>query len=491
MALKMLLLANKLKELRTNGETLAAAKAEIEARRATWKEREERAVAMLDEITAETPQEERDAFDAECAEIEAEDAAIRAEEEANAQAITENENAATAVQTEIDELNERSKEGAKIAAVAKEPEKEPERKERERKGVKYMETREEMRARQLHEICQADEVRTVMANVRAYCQRGVTNASLAVPTVMVPMVRESIERYSKLMKHVNKVTLPGEGKVTMLGKIPEAVWTENAGKLNELSLKLAQVKVDVNKVGGYIPVPNPFLQDSDENLAGIIVDYLGQSIGYGLDKAVLYGTGTDMPVGIIPRLTFAYNASTAPKPSWWQANMPDYTDLSTSNVGKASAASVTGAALFKEIIKTLGKIKAQYVGGSGNKFWAMSPATWLTLQAEMLSINSAGAIVTGAQAEMPIIGGAVEILDFIPDNNIIGGYGQAYLLAERRGIELMSSEHARFTDDVTVFRGKARYDGIPVAGEAFAAFSISTTAVATYPVTAFATDSAN
>ena len=489
MALRMLLLAKKLKDLRAAGEALQTAKAEIERKRNTWKEREERATAMLDEITAETPQEERDAFDAECAEIEAEDAAIRAEEEANAQAITENENAAAAVQTEIDELNERSKEGAKNAAAAKEPEKKQGTKER--KGVEYMETREEMRARQLHEICQAVEMRTTLANVREYCQRGVTNAQLTVPTVMVPMVRESIERYSKLMKHVNKVTLPGEGKVTMLGKIPEAVWTDNAGKLNELSLKLAQVKVDVNKVGGYIPIPNPFLQDSDENLAGIIVDYLGQSIGYGLDKAVLYGTGTDMPVGIIPRLTFAYNASTAPKPSWWQTNMPDYTDLSTTNVGKASAASVTGAALFKEIIKVLGKIKPQYVGGSGNKFWAMSPATWLALQAELLSINSAGAIVTGAQAEMPIIGGAVEILDFIPDNNIIGGYGQAYLLAERRGIELMSSEHAKFTDDVTVFRGKARYDGIPVAGEAFAAFSINTTAVATSPTTAFATDSAN
>lgn len=489
MALKMLLLAKKLKDLRTAGEALHAAKAEIEGKRKTWKEREERATAMLDEITAETPQEERDAFDAECAEIEAEDVAIRADEEANAQAITENENAAAAVQTEIDELNERSKEGAKNAAAAKEPEKKQGTKER--KGVENMETREEMRARQLHEICQADEMRTALANVREYCQRGVTNAQLTVPTVMVPMVRESIERYSKLMKHVNKVTLPGEGKVTMLGKIPEAVWTDNAGKLNELSLKLAQVKVDVNKVGGYIPIPNPFLQDSDENLAGIIVDYLGQSIGYGLDKAVIYGTGTDMPVGIIPRLTFAYNASTAPKPSWWQTNMPDYTDLSTSNVGKASAASVTGAALFKEIIKVLGKIKPQYVGGSGNKFWAMSPATWLALQAEFLSINSAGAIVTGAQAEMPIIGGAVEILDFIPDNNIIGGYGQAYLLAERRGIELMSSEHVKFTDDVTVFRGKARYDGIPVAGEAFAAFSINTTAVATSPTTAFATDSAN
>lgn len=487
MALKMLLLAKKLKDLRAAGEALQAAKAEIEGKRKTWKEREERATAMLDEITAETTQEERDAFDAECAEIEAEDAAIRAEEEANAQAITGNENAAAAVQTEIDEINERSKEGAKNAAAAKEPEKKPE----VRKGVEYMETREEMRARRIREACQNDEVRTMLANVRDYCQRGITNAPLTVPTLMIPMVRESIERYSKLMKHVNKVSLAGDGKVTMLGKIPEAVWTANAGKLNELALKFAQVTLDANKVGGYIPVPNPYLQDSDENLAGIVTDYLGQSIGYAIDKAILYGSGSDMPVGIVPRLTFAYNASTAPKPSWWQENMPAYTDLSTSNVGKVSAASTTGAALYKEIIKTLGKIKPQYVGGSGDKFWAMSPATWLALQAEFLSINAAGAIVTGAQAQMPIIGGTVEILDFVPDNNIIGGYGQAYLLTERRGIELMASEHAKFIEDVTVFRGKARYDGIPVAGEAFAAFSISTTAVATSPVTAFATDSAN
>ena len=71
----------------------------------------------------------------------------------------------------------------------------------------------------------------------------------------------------------------------------------------------------------------------------------------------------------------------------------------------------------------------------------------------------------------------------------MGGYGSAYLLGERRGIELDSSVHAKFTDDVTVFRGKARYDGIPVAGESFAAFSLSTTAVTNSAT--FATDSAN
>ena len=485
MALRMLLLAKQLKDLQDAGEALQAEKAEIEGKRKAWKEREERAAAMLDEITAETPQEERDAFDAECAEIETEDAAIQAEEEANAQAITENKNAADAVQAEIDELNERSKEGAKNAAYTKEPEKKPE----VRKGVEYMETREEIRARQVREICTNDEVRTVLENVRDIMRRGVNNAKLTVPTVMLPMVRESIDRNSKLLKHVNRVTLNGDGKVNMLAKAPEAVWTDNVGKLNELAMNVYQVTIDANKVGGYIPVPNPYLEDSDESLATVIMDYIGQSIGYALDKAILYGTGTNMPIGIIPRLTFAYNASTAPKPSWWGANMPTYTDLSSTHVGKASAANVTGAALYKEVIKILGTAEEKYAGGNGNKFWAMNASTWMKLQAEMLTINAAGAIVTGAQAQMPIIGGAVEILDFVPADNIVGGYGSAYLLGERRGIELDSSVHAKFTDDVTVFRGKARYDGIPVAGEAFAAFSLSTTAVTTSAT--FATDSAN
>lgn len=484
MALKMLLLANRLKELRASGETLAAVKAELEARRATWKEREERAVAMLDEITAETSAEERAAYDAECAEIEAEDATIQADEEANAAAITENKNAIAAIEAEMDALNERAKKGLQNNNTRK-----PGAAPAERKGAGYMETREEIRARQVREICANDEVRTVLGNMRDIMRRGVNNAKLTVPTVMLPMVRESIDRNSKLLKHVNRVTLNGDGKVNMLAKAPEAVWTDNVGKLNELAMNVYQVAIDANKVGGFIPVPNPYLEDSDESLATVVMGYIGQSIGYALDKAILYGTGTNMPIGIIPRLTFAYNASTAPKPSWWGANMPSYTDLSSTHVGKASAANVTGAALYKEAIKILGTAEEKYAGGSGGKFWAMNASTWMKLQAEMLSINAAGAIVTGAQAQMPIIGGAVEILDFVPADNIVGGYGSAYLLGERRGIELDSSVHAKFTDDVTVFRGKARYDGIPVAGEAFAAFSLTTTAVTTSAT--FATDSAN
>ena len=76
---------------------------------------------------------------------------------------------------------------------------------------------------------------------------------------------------------------------------------------------------------------------------------------------------------------------------------------------------------------------------------------------------------------MPGIGGAIEELSFIPDGVIIGGYGDLYLLAERAGAAVGSSEHAMFIEDQTVFKGTARYDGMPVVAEGFVAIGINGT----------------
>ena len=67
-------------------------------------------------------------------------------------------------------------------------------------------------------------------------------------------------------------------------------------------------------------------------------------------------------------------------------------------------------------------------------------------------------------------------LNFIPDDNIAFGYLDMYLLAERAGTTLGQSEHVRFLEDQTVFKGTARYDGMPVIAEAFGLMSITATA---------------
>lgn len=68
---------------------------------------------------------------------------------------------------------------------------------------------------------------------------------------------------------------------------------------------------------------------------------------------------------------------------------------------------------------------------------------------------------------MPIIGGEIIELEFMKDNDICGGYGSLYTLAERAGASLAVSDQVKFIEDQTVFKGTARYDGMPVIGEGF------------------------
>ena len=106
-----------------------------------------------------------------------------------------------------------------------------------------------------------------------------------------------------------------------------------------------------------------------------------------------------------------------------------------------------------------------------------------------MSVNAAGVIVSGIDGTMPIVGGVAEVLDFIPDNVIVGGYGSLYYLAERQETRIASSEHALFLQDQTVYKGTARYDGKPVVPEGFVVIGIK--GVTPTAEMTFAPDTAN
>ena len=340
-----------------------------------------------------------------------------------------------------------------------------------------------MTVEQRTEMFEREDVKKFMSEVRSCIseKRALTNVGLTIPEVYLGLIRENIENYSKLYKYVNVKPLKGTGRMTVMGTYPEAVWTEMCANLNELSLGFNEVEVDGYKVGGFIAVCNANIEDSDVDLAAEIIVALGQAIGLALDKAILYGTGTKMPQGIVTRLV------QTSEPAGYPANARPWVDLHTSNV-KSLSAELEGITLFKELTKDSGAAKGKYSRGA--KVWAMNETTYTALKAEMLSINAAGAIVSGIEGTMPVIGGDIVVLDFIPDNIIIGGYFDLYLLAERSGQKLGQSEHVKFLEDQTVFKGTARYDGLPVIAEGFVAFALNGGTVLANAVS-FAEDSAN
>lgn len=332
-----------------------------------------------------------------------------------------------------------------------------------------------------------DDVKAYLGEVRAAIKekRAINNVGLTIPEVMLGLLRENIIDYSKLYRHVTVRPINGEGRQLIMGTIPEAIWTDCCANLNELSMGFNDLEMDCYKVGGFFAICNANIEDSDLDLAAEVLSALAQAIGIALDKAILYGrnasTTMKMPQGIVSRLV------QTEAPSGYPATARPWADLHTSNVISITAANSTGVKLFQSIVTASAAMKGKY--SRGEKVWIMNEVTHTKLVAEALTINAAGAIATGVNGVMPVVGGIIEVLSFIPDNVIIAGYFDLYVLAERAGSRFASSEHVRFLQDQTVFKGTARYDGAPAIAEAFAAIGIS--GVTPNATMTFPTDTAN
>lgn len=347
-----------------------------------------------------------------------------------------------------------------------------------------METRTEFFGRTMQErsaIFANEEVKDFMRQVRSCIQekRAIGNAGLIIPQNFLPMIKEVTEANSKLLKYTNRSDITGTARITIMGSVPEAVWTEQCGKLNELELGFNDVEMDGFKVAGFFKISNALLEDNDVNLAQELINALGIAIAKAKDKAIVYGTGVKMPMGIVTRL-----AQTV-KPSDHNDTEREWKDLHESNIKTITGK--TGKELFKEIVRCLKMIFTDY--DSGNLVWIMNRQTKLDLVVEAMDTNMNATIVSSMNDTMPVVGGKVEELNFMADGDITFGYMTNYKAVQRKGLQLGQSEHVRFLEDQTVFKGTERFDGKPVIAEAFGLINISGKTPTTSIV--FAPDKAN
>lgn len=426
----------------------------------------------------------------EAAEAEGEDAAeaqkaVEEEVEKFDQEKEEHEAAKKSLEDELTELEAGLEAEEAAQDTSEEPKPQPQVEERKEER---MTTRNKFfRGVDTDAMFQRDDVKAYLSEIRSCIKnkRELTNVGLTIPEVFVGLIKENVENYSKLYKHVNVQPIAGKAREIVQGTVAEAIWTECCAVLNELNLAFNDVEIDCYKVAGYYKVCNAVLEDNDVQLATKLLEALSQAIGLAVDKAILYGRNSasaqKMPLGIVSRL-----AQTS-EPANYPATARPWVDLHTSNIISLSAG-LTGAGLFKQIVLASGAAKGKY--SRGGKVWVMNETTYTKLMAETVSVNANGQIVSGVAGTMPVVGGVIEVLDFIPDNTIIGGYFDLYMLGERAGAQFAQSEHVFFVQDQTAFKGTARYDGQPVIAEAFVAIGLEATTPAASSV-AFAPDEAN
>lgn len=449
MALKALILRKKIDAAEKRMEAIRAKDAELEKRA---EELEKAIEEAANDEDVKVVEEEADKFEAEK---------------------KEHEEGKAALEEEIRNLEKELEDEERAQENTGKPEKKP-AEEREEKINMNRRNRilEKMSIEERGAIFAREDVKGWVGNIRTMMKekRAVQGADLLIPEVFLGLLRQNVEVYSKLYRHVNVLRVAGNGRLAIQGNVPEGIWIDCCKALNELTLEFYDQEMDCYAVGGYFQICNVTAEESDIDIAALLLDVIGQAIGLALDKAILFGQNSvnamRMPLGVASRL-----AQTS-QPSGYSSKARPWVDLHTSHI-LTIANTVTGVDLFKTILADAAVISGKYA--RGEKVWGMNETTYAYIKGQAMSVNAAGALVSAVDGAMPVIGGIVEVLDFIPNYVIIGGYFDLYALAERGGNKFASSEHVRFLQDQTVFKGIGHYDGAPTIAEGFVMIGVNGT----------------
>ena len=446
--LRALMLRKKISEAQKALEELRTIKGDFDTRSAELQKREDELAAAIEEASTE---EEKAAVEEAVADFESDKAALENEQSENDQKIADLEGEVSEMERELEEIEsqQRSKpvqedQAAPVVAGDVKPT------ITERNTSKMFKTRtlNQMSDIQRAEFVAREDVKKTLAEVRTLIKekRTVTGADVFIGVSIFELIRENVINYSKLYSRVRANFTKNNGRQPVEGAIPEAIWTEACASLSELDLSFGSVELDTYKVGGYFAICNAKLEDSDIDLLDVFTDALLQAIGFALDKAFVYGTGTKMPTGAVTAI-----ASTA-----------------------SQLVTVSGSAhkdaFFAALIDA--EVKADSSKSRGEKTWIVNKKTYATIRKEAIAVDGSGAYVSLVNGVMPILGGDIIVLEFVPDNNIVVGYFDLYSALIKKEMTVSTSTECKFIEDQTVIKGVMRADGKPAVEKAFVAIGL-------------------
>lgn len=441
--LRALMLRKKINDSKKALEELRSKESDFETRAADIQKRTDEAAQAIDEANTD---EEKQVVEETVTAIEKDQAALDAEKAENDQKIADLEKEVSEMEEELGAVEDQQR--AKAPAEPTHTEKAPEGVNiTERTSRKMFKTRalNRMNSVERTEFLQREDVKKTLEGVRSLIKekRAVTGAEVFIGTSIFDLIREDVIEYSKLYSRVRASFTKNNGRQPVEGAIPEAIWTEACATLNELDLGFGNVELDTYKVGGFFAICNARVEDADIDLLDVFSDALLQAIGFALDKAFVYGTGVKMPTGFVTGIK------------------------GTASQLVTIASNKKGKDLFAAIVLAGGVADGKM--SRGRITWIMNEKTYRLLKSEAVAFDAAGAIVAGVDGTMPVDGGDIVVLNFVPDNNIAFGYLDLYAALIKKEMTISVSTECKFIEDQTVIKGVMRADGKPAVAKAFGA----------------------
>jgi HK97 family phage major capsid protein len=226
----------------------------------------------------------------------------------------------------------------------------------------------------------------------------------------------------------------------------QGYWVAEAGQLTGTKPKFRQVELVLKKQIVMVYATDELLSDSR-----ILADYLSKvaadELTFGLEDAIVNGSGAGQPLGI---LNSGCLATVAPE---------------------------TGQAADTLVAENIMKMWSRMLGSSRpNSVWLINQNVEPQLYSMALSVGTGGAPIFlpgGGMSEQPyatLYGRPIIPCEHCPTlgdlgDIILADFG-GYLLAQKGGIESAMSIHVKFDYDESVFRFVMRVDGQPALSSA-------------------------
>ncbi len=209
-------------------------------------------------------------------------------------------------------------------------------------------------------------------------------------------------------------------------------WKAEAASLTEASFKLDEKEMTPHKITGLTYASNELLEDSGA-MDALIRQTWAQAIAWNEDNAFINGTGIGQPLGIL-----------------------------NSSALKSVSRSGASAVALSDVADMLGFL---YPHSLGRAYWLINQRVY----AELLQMTASNAIFIspdqGATKAPPtsIFGIPLKVTEHCPYLNTAGDImlidPSYYIIVEKSGMVISTSEHYRFGNDQTCFKVTHRVDG--------------------------------
>lgn len=338
----------------------------------------------------------------------------------------------TQLEEELEQLN------------SKEPQKQKRANDKgEVEGMNRSQVRELMKTGEYYKRNEVVEFYDKFKNLRA-----VTGSELVIPEVIVNRIMDIMGDFTTLYPLVDKIQVKGTTRILIDTDTTAATWMEQGAAIPAADVgTITNVDFDGYKVGKITFVDNYLLQDSIINLDSYVTKKIARAIAKALDLAIVKGTGSanKQPAGIIPALS-----------------VDNKVDVTIDDN------------LLKNLVKKIGLIDTG-ADSVGEIVAVMTRKTYYNRLAEYsIQVDSSGNIV-GKLPNMSnpdLVGLRVVFNNNLDEDDVLFGEFAQYTLVERENITIDNSEHVKFIEDQTAFRGKGRFDGKPVRPAAFVLISM-------------------